>query len=106
MGPKISTASAYSTGVATLIAGLTLNEWAAAAGILGVLGTLAINWYFKRVERQAAAELEAVELRIKLQREELNALNLQGVRLRKPRSGGHEPREGAGERRARAGDTS
>lgn len=59
MADRLSTGAAYATGAATLIAGLTMNEWAAAAGIVGVLGTLAMNFYFKwRTDRRAQREHE------------------------------------------------
>jgi hypothetical protein len=59
MGERVTTAAAYSTSAATLIAGFSMNEWAAAAGIAGVLGTLAMNWYFKyRADRRAQVEHE------------------------------------------------
>lgn len=96
MSDRIATGAAYGTSIATLIAGLTLNEWAAAAGIIGVFGTLGVNWYFKHREfRQAQAEHE---IRMARERSTLEILNrkLQAAgRREKPlnnsgcHSGGH-----------------
>lgn len=43
----ISSMTAYGTSSATIIVGLTLNEWAAIAGIIGVIATYGTNLYFK-----------------------------------------------------------
>jgi hypothetical protein len=65
MNGKVSTGAAYSTSIATLIAGLTLNDWAALAGIIGVFGTLVINFYFRcRDDVRAQEEHEARMTRI------------------------------------------
>jgi hypothetical protein len=47
MNGKLSTGAAYGTSIATLYAGLTMNEWASIAGIIGVFGTLAIAFFFR-----------------------------------------------------------
>jgi hypothetical protein len=60
MGDKITTGAAYSTSVATFITGLTVNDWAAIAGIIGVFGTLAMNLYFKSQANKRARELHAL----------------------------------------------
>lgn len=53
---KESTASAisYGTSAGTVILGLSLNEWAAVAGIVGIFLTWLTNLYFKiRTDRRA-----------------------------------------------------
>ena len=47
MSEKANLAATYSASAVTTLAGLTINEWVALAGIgLGV-GTFCINWWYK-----------------------------------------------------------
>jgi len=78
MNEKYTTSVSYGASAATIIAGLTLSDWAVAVGMACALGTLIVNWYFKRLEHlrqeaehQARMRQEQIEMEIrslKLQR--------------------------------------
>jgi hypothetical protein len=56
MNGKLATGAAYITGFAGFLAGL---DWMRVAGIVGILGTLVTNVYFKwRNDRRAQKEHE------------------------------------------------
>jgi hypothetical protein len=100
MASNLSTGAAYSTSVATIIAGLTLSDWGIVAGIIGVIGTLVMNYYFKRKERLDSlrfrerddARLEAFNKAAIAEKEaqaKLHEAELAGIQLRKkPRGSG------------------
>jgi hypothetical protein len=82
MNSRFSTGAAYGTGVATLIAGITLNEWAAIAGIVGVVGTMAITLHYKhkdelRAEEAAARAKEIDDLEMATRRAKLDLLHIE-----------------------------
>jgi hypothetical protein len=90
MSEKMASGAAYSTSVATIIAGLTLNDWGIIAGIVGVVGTLAMNAWFKHKDRislraeEARREREhAIEMEKKQFERDLLALELQGMKRRR-----------------------
>jgi len=53
MTPQITTAASYTTSTATVVAGLTINEWGVAIGIFIAALTYATNVWFKfRAEKK------------------------------------------------------
>lgn len=50
---SLSSQSSFIAGAAAIVAGLTLNEWAALAGILGVFAAVAFQWRRDRRETLA-----------------------------------------------------
>ena len=52
---QIVTQASYTTsGGATVIGVLTVNEWAAICGVILATATFAVNWYYKRKHYQLA----------------------------------------------------
>lgn len=49
---KFSTPLAYSTSGSLLVYGINVNDWALAIGVLGTVVTVAVNWYYKALERR------------------------------------------------------
>jgi multisubunit Na+/H+ antiporter MnhB subunit len=72
---KIISGTAYSAGVATIFAGLTLPDLGVIFGIIGVLGTLVTNFYFqwrkdRRAQREHDLAIKGVFERRKVQEQE------------------------------------
>jgi hypothetical protein len=56
---RTCSAAAYGASAAAAVAGLTLNQWVSIVGALGVIATLAMNFYFKqRADRRKQIEHE------------------------------------------------
>lgn len=50
MTHTISTPAAYIGAGVTVVAGLSINEWAAVIGIVLAIATFCLNWYYKHKE--------------------------------------------------------
>ena len=56
---EVATRAAYTSGAATVVAGVTLGEWAAAIGIVMTVATFLANLFFKfRLDRREQLEHE------------------------------------------------
>ena len=51
---EIAGQAAYTSGVGTVIAGLTLNDWAVLVGIAATVITAGLNWYYKQKHLEIA----------------------------------------------------
>lgn len=62
----LASRTSYGVSFGSILAGLTLNEWAAVVGIIATILTVLVNWYYKvkqfRVEvakaRAAGAKID------------------------------------------------
>lgn len=56
MPEKVATAVTYTASGTSVIAGLTLNEWAAAVGIVVAVLTFGVNFFFQWDRRRREIE--------------------------------------------------
>lgn len=45
---EIASKASYTSAGGTLVAGLTLNEWAMIVGIVATIASFGLNWYYKQ----------------------------------------------------------
>lgn len=51
---EIASKASYTSAGGTLVAGLTLNEWAMIVGIVATIASFGLNWYYKYKHLQLA----------------------------------------------------
>lgn len=51
---EVAGKAAYTSAGGTLVAGLSLNEWAIIVGIFATVLTLCMNWYYKQKHLELA----------------------------------------------------
>lgn len=51
---EVAGKAAYTSAGGTLVAGLSLNEWAIIVGIAATIITLGMNWYYKQKHLELA----------------------------------------------------
>lgn len=54
---EIASKITYTSAGGTVVAGLSLNEWAAVVGIVVTIGAFVVNWYYKHKHYELAERL-------------------------------------------------